>query len=66
MAGFAYTALTADGQLRRGHIEADDAVAAQRQLELQQLIPTEVTAHRFDYFQYWPGCSHGNMLGQVS
>lgn len=46
MAGFAYTALTADGQLRRGHIEADDAVAAQRQLELQQLIPTEVTAHR--------------------
>lgn len=46
MAGFAYTALTLDGQIRRGHIEADDAFAAQRQLEARQLVPTEVTAHR--------------------
>ncbi len=42
MPAFAYTAIAADGSLREGAIEADDAIAAQRALDAQGLVPTRV------------------------
>lgn len=42
MPSFSYTALSADGHNRSGTVDADDAVAAQRAIEAQGLVPTEV------------------------
>ena len=42
MPAYAFEALTADGQLRRGTVEADSAKAARTQLRAQALVPLKV------------------------
>jgi type IV pilus assembly protein PilC len=42
MPAFEYVALANDGRSRSGRIEADDPIAAQRAIEAQGLVPTEV------------------------
>jgi general secretion pathway protein F len=42
MPAYAYQALTADGQSRRGTIEADSPRSARSQLKAQQLVPLQV------------------------
>jgi general secretion pathway protein F len=42
MPAYAFEALTADGQLRRGTVEADSAKAARTQLRAQALVPLQV------------------------
>ncbi len=42
MPAFEYVALANDGHSRSGRIEADDPIAAQRAIEAQGLVPTEV------------------------
>ena len=42
MPAYAFEALTADGQLRRGTVEADSAKAARTQLRAQALLPLKV------------------------
>ena len=39
MPAYAFEALTADGQLHRGTVEADSAKAARTQLRAQALVP---------------------------
>jgi type II secretory pathway component PulF len=43
MPAFSYTALAADGSVRNGRLDADDAVTAQRAVEALGLVPTAVT-----------------------
>ena len=42
MPSFDYLALATDGRQRAGRIDADDALAAQRAIEVLGLVPTEV------------------------
>ena len=42
MPTFEYLALATDGRSRSGRVDADDAIAAQRAIEAQGLVPTEV------------------------
>lgn len=44
MPAFDYVALAMDGRSRTGRVEADDSIAAQRAIEAQGLVPTEVKA----------------------
>ncbi len=44
MPAYAFEALTADGQLQRGTLEADSAKAARTQLRAQSLVPLKVEA----------------------
>jgi type II secretory pathway component PulF len=44
MPTFDYTAIAADGSSRTGHLDADDAIAAQRAVEALGLVPTGVAA----------------------